>query len=331
MILVTGGTGLVGCHLMYHLLTHNRKIVALRRESSNLNPVKKVFKSYTTNYESYLKKIDWIIGDINDIDSISNAFQNIDEVYHCAAFISFESSDLEIMKKINVEGTANMVNCSIDFKVKKFCYVSSIAAIGLSTNEFTDENTEWIKTSNPYSNTKKDAEMEVWRGVHEGLNAVIVNPGVIIGNGFWKRGSGVIFTQVSRGLKYFTTGSTGFVCVTDVVNVMFQLMEKNIFSERFIIIAENLSFEKVFKLISKNLGLAPPTKKAGKLLLFIALFIDYMRSKIKSKKRRLSRSTIESTTSISHYSNSKVLDALNYKFKSIEKSIKETSQHFLDQ
>ena len=213
---------------MYHLLTHNRKIVALRRESSNLNPVKKVFKSYTTNYELYLKKIEWIIGDINDIDSISNAFQNIDEVYHCAAFISFESSDLEIMKKINIEGTANMVNCSIDFKVKKFCYVSSIAAIGLSTNEFTDENTEWIKTSNPYSNTKKDAEMEVWRGVHEGLNAVIVNPGVIIGNGFWKRGSGVIFTQVSRGLKYFTTGSTGFVCVTDVVNVMFQLMEKNI-------------------------------------------------------------------------------------------------------
>ena len=135
-------------------------------------------------------------------------------MYHCAAFISFESSDLEIMKKINVEGTANMVNCSIDFKVKKFCYVSSIAAIGLSTNEFTDENTEWIKTSNPYSNTKKDAEMEVWRGVHEGLNAVIVNPGVIIGNGFWKRGKWCdIYSSFKRSKIFYYRFN--WICLCD--------------------------------------------------------------------------------------------------------------------
>ena len=329
MILVTGGTGLVGCHLIYHLINKKKNVVALKRKSSDLNSVKKVFKSYTKNYKSVFEKIKWVNGDVNDLESLSIAFQNIEEVYHCAAFISFDHNDFKLMRKINIEGTANMINCAIDFKIKKFCYVSSIAAIGLSTNNFTDENTEWIETNNPYSNTKRDAELEVWRGVYEGLNIVIVNPGVIIGNGFWKRGSGVIFTQVSRGLKYFTSGSTGFVCVSDVVKIMFLLMEKNIFSERFIIVSENLSFEKVFKEISVNLGLKPPKARAGKLLLYIALIFDFIRSKVKSKKRRLSKSTIESTTSNSYYSNAKILKNLNFKFKRVNKSIKETSIQFL--
>lgn len=329
MILVTGGTGLVGCHLIYYLIDRKKKVVAFKRKSSDINSVKKVFKSYTKNYKSVFKKIKWVEGDVNDLESLSSAFQNIEEVYHCAAFISFDNNDFKRMRKINIEGTANIVNCSIDFKIKKFCYVSSIAAIGLSTNNFIDENTEWTETNNPYSNTKRDAELEVWRGIYEGLNIVIVNPGVIIGNGFWKRGSGVIFTQVARGLKYFTSGSTGFVCVSDVVKIMFQLMEKNIFSERFIIVSENLSFEKVFKKISVSLGLRPPKARAGKLLLNIALIFDFIRSKIKSKKRRLNRSTIESTTTNCYYSNAKILKKLNFKFKSIDKSIKETSIQFL--
>ena len=162
MILVTGGTGLVGCHLIYHLIDKKKKVVALKRKSSDLNCVKKVFKSYTKNYQSIFDKIKWVNGDVNDLESLSIAFQNIDEVYHCAAFISFDHNDFKLMRKINIEGTANMVNCSIDFKIKKFCYVSSIAAIGLSTNNFTDENTEWIETNNPYSNTKRRKRFKMW-------------------------------------------------------------------------------------------------------------------------------------------------------------------------
>ncbi|MAU63274.1 MAG: NAD-dependent epimerase [Flavobacteriaceae bacterium] len=331
MILVTGGTGLVGCNLLYFLISNNKKVIALKRSSSNIENVKKVFLSYSKNDLKLFNRINWIDGDINDLESLSNAFKNVSEVYHCAAFISFDKNDLKSMQKINVEGTANVINCAIDYKIKKLCYVSTIAAIGLSTSKFTDENTEWIDNKNPYSKTKKNAEMEVWRGISEGLNAVIVNPGVIVGSGFWKRGSGAFFTQISRGMNYYPVGKTGFICVKDVVKIMYELMDKNIFSERFILVAENWTFKKFFIKVSNSLNINPPKKKAGKILMEIALVYDFIISKIKGKRRRLNRASIESSNSSANYSNSKISSKLNYKFKKIEKSIEETCQIFKNQ
>lgn len=331
MILVTGGTGLVGCHLLYLLIKKDKKVLALHRKNSNLEKVKKVFSSYSENSQKLFAKINWIEGDINDLQSLSIAFKNIEEVYHCAAFISFDKKDLKSMKKINIEGTANMVNVSLDKKIKKFCYVSTIAAIGLSTNKFTDEETEWTDNSNPYSQTKKNAEMEVWRGISEGLNAIIVNPGVIIGSGFWKRGSGAFFTQISRGMKYYPSGKTGFICVKDVVNIMYILMNKNIFSERFILVAENWTFKKFFYKVSESLNLSPPKKEAGKTLMKIALVLDFLNSLILGKKRKLNSASVESSTSTSHYSNTKVSSKLDYDFIKIDKSIIETCEIFKKQ
>ena len=331
MILVTGGTGLVGCHLLYLLIKNNQRVVAIHRKNSNLDKVKKVFSSYSKNYNELFSKISWVEGDINDVQSLSIAFKDIEEVYHCAAFISFDKKDLAAMKKINVEGTANMINISIDKKIKKFCYVSTIAAIGLSTNKFTDEETEWSDNSNPYSQTKKNAEMEVWRGVSEGLNATIVNPGVIIGSGFWKRGSGAFFTQISRGINYYPTGKTGFICVKDVVNIMYILMKKNIFSERFILVAENWSFKKFFHKVSESLNLNPPKKEAGKILMNIALALDFLNSLFSGRRRKLNSASVESSTSTSHYSNAKILSRLNYNFIKIDQSIEETCEIFKKQ
>jgi len=328
MILVTGGTGLVGCHLLHLLIKNNKKVLAIHRKNSNLEKVKKVFSSYSEDSQDLFEKINWIEGDINDLESLSIAYKNIEEVYHCAAFISFDKRDLESMKKINVEGTANMVNIALDNNIKKFCYVSTIAAIGLSTNKYTDEETEWVDNSNPYSQTKKNAEMEVWRGVSEGLNATIVNPGVIIGSGFWKRGSGAFFTQISRGMNYYPSGKTGFICVKDVVKIMHELMEKNIFSERFILVAENWSFKKFFKEVSVSLNLNPPIKEAGKTLMTVALILDYINSLFLGKRRKLNSASIKSSTSTSHYSNNKISSKLHYNFIKIEKSIQETCKIF---
>ena len=328
MILVTGGTGLVGCHLLHLLIKNNKKVLAIHRKNSDLEKVKKVFSSYSEDSQDLFEKINWIEGDINDLESLSIAYKNIEEVYHCAAFISFDKRDLESMKKINVEGTANMVNIALDNNIKKFCYVSTIAAIGLSTNKYTDEETEWVDNSNPYSQTKKNAEMEVWRGVSEGLNATIVNPGVIIGSGFWKRGSGAFFTQISRGMNYYPSGKTGFICVKDVVKIMHELMEKNIFSERFILVAENWSFKKFFKEVSVSLNLNPPIKEAGKTLMTVALILDYINSLFLGKRRKLNRASIKSSTSTSHYSNNKISSKLHYNFIKIEKSIQETCKIF---
>ena len=328
MILVTGGTGLVGCHLLYFLTKNNKKIKALHRKNSQLDIIKKVFSYHSENYEELFEKINWIEGDINDLVSLSNAFKDITEVYHCAAFISFDSKDFKSLEKINVEGTANMVNCSLDNKIEKFCHVSSIAAIGETKIKPIDEDCEWEETSNPYSQTKYNAEMEVWRGISEGLNAVIVNPGLIIGSGFWKRGSGAIITQISRGMKYYPPGKTGFICVEDVVKIMVELMNKNIFSERFILISENWTQKKFISLVSDHLSLNPPKKRASKSLMMLALFLDFSRSLILNKRRRLSKAIIESSNSKNEYSNKKIVSKLNYKFKKIEKAIEETCLNF---
>ena len=328
MILVTGGTGLVGCHLLYSLVNENKKVRALHRKNSKTDSVRKVFSYYSKDYKKLFDKIEWIEGDINDITSLDVAFQNISEIYHCAAFISFSNQDFNAMKKINVEGTANMVNTAIDNKVDKFCYVSTIAAIGERKNMLIDEECEWKENNNPYSKTKHDAELEVWRGISEGLNAVIVNPGVIIGSGYWKRGSGAFITQISRGMNYFPPGKTGFICVKDVVKIMRELMDKNIFSERFLLVAENWTQKDFIYSVCNYLNLKSPSKKASKSIMILGLILDTARSFFLNKRRRLSSAIIKSSHSKNEYSNKKISSVLNYKFKMVEKSIKVTCENF---
>lgn len=328
MILVTGGTGLVGCHLLYSLVNENKKVRALHRKNSKTDSVRKVFSYYSKDYKKLFDKIEWIEGDINDITSLDVAFQNISEIYHCAAFISFSNQDFNAMKKINVEGTANMVNTAIDNKVDKFCYVSTIAAIGERKNMLIDEECEWKENNNPYSKTKHDAELEVWRGISEGLNAVIVNPGVIIGSGYWKRGSGAFITQISRGMNYFPPGKTGFICVKDVVKIMRELMDKNIFSERFLLVAENWTQKDFIYSVCNYLNLKSPSKKASKSIMILGLILDAARSFFLNKRRRLSSAIIKSSHSKNEYSNKKISSVLNYKFKMVEKSIKVTCENF---
>ena len=328
MILVTGGTGLVGCHLLYSLVKENKKVRALHRKNSKTESVRKVFSYYSKDYKKLFDKIEWVEGDINDITSLDVALKDINEIYHCAAFISFSNQDLNAMKKINVEGTANMINSAIDKKINKFCYVSTIAAVGERKNIMIDEECKWNENNNPYSKTKHDAELEVWRGISEGLNAVIVNPGVIIGSGFWKRGSGAFITQISRGMNYYPPGITGFICVKDVVKIMRELMDKNIFSERFLLVAENWTQKDFIFSVCNHLNLKTPQKKASKSLMILALILDAVRSFSLNKRRRLSSSIIESSHSKNEYSNKKITSALDYKFIDIEKSIKETCENY---
>jgi len=192
MILVTGGTGLVGAHLLYHLLLENNTVKAIYRKNSNLQAVKTVFGYYSTNFELLFQKIEWIEADITNVCSLEKAFENITEVYHAAALVSFTPKDYQKMRKINIEGTANIVNFCIDKKVKKLCFVSSIATIEKATHAKTiNEEEDWNleKNNYGYAITKYGAEMEVWRASQEGVAVVIVNPGIILGAGFWHNGS----------------------------------------------------------------------------------------------------------------------------------------------
>ena len=202
MILVTGATGLVGSHLLVKLLQEEKEVKALFRTEKKIEAVKNVFQHKKSIH--LFEKINWIKGDITDVPTLNIAFENITHVYHCAALISFDPNDEEVLRKVNIEGTANVVNCCIDFGIKKLCHVSSIAALG-DTREYEysiTEETEWNpeKLHGDYAISKYGSETEVWRAQQEGVDVVIVNPGVIFGYGFPTQGSGIIINKVKNGL-----------------------------------------------------------------------------------------------------------------------------------
>jgi dihydroflavonol-4-reductase len=332
MILVTGGTGLVGSHLLFKLTNNNQKVRAIYRSKEKIETVRHVFSYYTNKIDELFLKIEWVKADLNDIPKLTKAFNDITHVYHCAAYISFDPNYYYSLRQINIEGTANIVNLCISNNIEKLCYVSSIAAVGKElSDKLINEESPWNNDEDHsvYAITKYGAEMEVWRGCQEGLDVVIVNPGVIIGPGYWKLGSGSFFNRIYRGLKYYTSGTTGYVSVSDVVEIMFLLMQSDIKNERYIVVSENLSFQSFFTKIANSLNVAPPKKEASSFLLQIAWRMDWLRSKLRGKHRRLVKHSVKSIQSISNYDNSKVKRDLNFEFKSIDSSISLTNQQFL--
>ncbi|SDS50672.1 Nucleoside-diphosphate-sugar epimerase [Polaribacter sp. KT25b] len=332
MILVTGGTGLVGSHLLYHLSLQNDAIRAIYRTKSSLEKVKNVF-SYYTDDETFFNKIEWFLADITDVPAMIPAFINVKHVYHCAAFISFNPKDYRQMRKVNIHGTAIIVNLCIDAKIDKLCFVSSIAAVGNSLNSnFTTEEDEWNKEldNSGYSITKFGAEMEVWRASQEGIDVVIVNPGVILGSGFWNAGSGKLFSQVYNGFQFYTEGITGFVSEQDVVKSMILLMNSAIKNERFILVSENKIFKEIFFLIADGFSKKRPSKKIKPWQTNIFWRVAWLLSKITGKEPLLSKYSARSAHSISEYSSEKIEKSIAFKFEKTEKSIERICKNYLN-
>lgn len=335
MILVTGGTGLVGSHLLFKLLQTHNKVRAIYRRAHKLELVKKVFSYYTPDFEALFNKIDWVYADITDIPSLEVAFKDVQYVYHCAAFVSFEPDKYHLLRKINIDGTANVVNFCISHSVKKLCYISSIAAIGHQQNpqQLITEETHWNQEddNSVYAITKYGAEIEVWRGTQEGVDAVILNPGIIIGPGFWNSGgSSSLIKKIYKGMPFYTHGVTGYIDVNDVVNAMVQLMQSDIQNERFTVVSENLSFKEFQAQTALALHIKPATKEATPLILALGWRLDWLNHLLTGKRRRLSKQMTKSARNIRKYDASKIKNALGIEFKSMKDSINETCELFLE-
>lgn len=325
MILVTGGTGLVGAHLLLQLTANETEIRAIYRNEKNIRKTQSLFQLY--GKEDQFHKIQWMEGDIINVPSLEKAFQGVTHVYHCAALISYNPKDENKLRKTNIEGTANIVNFCIDYKISKLCHVSSIAALGdLKPNEtIITEETEWNPEHyhSDYAISKYGAEMEIWRGQQEGLNVVIVNPGVIFGAGFWQQGSGMFFSAVQKGFPFYTNGTTGYVSATDVASIMIQLMNSNISGERFSVIAENRTFKDIIFLIAEKLGVQKPKLEAKPWMLAVGWRLDWLSATFFNTKRRLSKYSTRSLLSSDTISNAKIKNALNFEFQHIESVITE--------
>lgn len=321
MILVTGATGLVGSHLLVQLLLENEEVKALYRSREQIEKVKNVFafKNQTVLFD----KINWVKGDITDIPTLEIAFEHVSHVYHCAALISFDPSDEAALRKINIEGTANVVNCCIAFGIKKLCHVSSITALGspkdhdVTINEQSEWNPEELHSD--YAITKYGAEMEVWRGQQEGLEVVIVNPGVIFGYGFPKRGSDAIVQLVKKGMAFYTNGTLGIVAVEDVTHCMMHLMKSTINSERFILVGENIANKNLLTFIANILHVKGPFIKATKTVTAIAWRLDWLVAKMVNRKRKITQNTAAASHATYDYDTSKIKLEMSFVFQKKEK------------
>ncbi|MFN3555060.1 MAG: NAD-dependent epimerase/dehydratase family protein [Bacteroidales bacterium] len=332
MILLTGGTGLVGSHLLYELTAAGKRVRALKRNGSQTDIVEKIFAWYNPqNYARQLELIEWAEGNISDIFSLKEALQGVKQVYHCAAVVSFVPSERPQMLKINIEGTANLINACLGAQVEKFCHCSSIAAVGRPDKGiWVDESLIW-KTSRKnsyYSISKFGAEREVWRGSEEGLNVVIVNPSVIIGPGDPNRSSARLFTTVKNGLRFYSAGATGFVDVRDVAGAMHQLMDAEIVNERYILNSENISYKKLFEIFARHAGVKPPFFKAGRVLSEIAWRLEKIRSVVTGSNPLITKETARSASSRYCFSNEKISRELAIQFRTVEESAANTAGFF---
>ncbi|GAA3914168.1 NAD-dependent epimerase/dehydratase family protein [Chitinophaga oryziterrae] len=301
MILVTGGTGFLGSNLLRKLVDVGEPVRAL----------------YRTKIPYQLKdiedKIEWVTGDILDVCTLEDVMEGVDKVYHCAAVVSFHPKNHREMMKVNVEGTANVVNLAIDAGVKKLVHVSSVAALGRAkANGVIDEENEWQESKNnsQYAVSKYLAEMEVWRANAEGLATAIVNPSIILGSGFWDDPSSMLVRNAWKEFPFYTDGVTGFTDVNDVTDVMMRLMESDIKGQRFILSAENYGYRELFTEMATRLGKKPPHIAVRPWLAEIVWRVEGIKAKLTGKKALLTKETARTAQMKVYYNNSKIQTAL---------------------
>lgn len=314
MILVTGATGFLGAELVKQLTDQNITVRAIRRSSSKIPAL---LENNTL--------VSWRIADINEPEDLADAFEGITKVYHCAATVSFDPKDKAKLLKINIEGTANIVHLCIENNVR-LLHVSSIAALGFpKKDELISEKHFWDydPKAHNYAISKYQGEMEVWRGIAEGLDAVIVNPAVIIGKNAGFNGSGAIFKLVKEGLKFYTDGATGIVDVEDVAKCMILLMESGITEERYTLSADNLHYRDFFAQIANGFGIKAPSKEAKRWMLGIAWRAAKFASLFTGKPAALTKDAARSSFNLSYYTNQKITETFNFKFKPLNQSIAE--------
>jgi dihydroflavonol-4-reductase len=334
MILVTGASGLLGSHVILNLVKKGYQVKALATKESSKLKALQIFKTYNASDEALFEKVTWCFGNITDSEFLYEVLEGIDFVYHCAAVVSFSPKEIDNMNHINVKGTEALVNMCLLRHVKKFCHVSSVAALGKNTDgSIVTEETYFVNSpqNSNYGISKYNAEREVWRASEEGLQMVIVNPSVILGPGDWLSGSSNMFSSAYKGLKYFSDGITGFVDVRDVAEIMIKLMESNIHHQRYIVCAENLPYSEVFNQMHDHFGKKRPSIKASKFLAAIVWRLEKIKALLANTNPLITRETVEAAFQQVHFSNQKVKSILNYEFIPIHQSLETICKIYLAQ
>lgn len=332
MLVVTGANGFLGSYVVCALLAKGHTVKALRRSGSSMAEFNSIAAGFFgSDHEKSLQALQWAEADLRDVLSLDKVFEGAEMVFHCAAVISFKG-DRKLLMKVNAEGTANVVNACLHAGVKKLVYASSTAALGRTdAQNLITEDTHWTEDANNtvYAESKHLAELEVWRGVEEGLNAVIVNPGIILGAGLWDKGSCRLFSNLYKGLRFYTRGINGFIGVKDVAEIMCGLAFSNVSAQRFLLVAENLSYQALFEMMAKGLGKKTPgIEIKPSWVPWISVFLKL--NTLLNPKSNLSAETLKTALKQHRYDNSRI-NALGYTLTPIADVVAETCRLYMKQ
>lgn len=322
-IFITGGTGFIGSYLLRYLVHGGyRNIRALRREGSRMDLVQDI-----------AGRIQWVEGDIADSGSLEDVMQGVKAVFHSAAMVSYDPRDRQLMKRVNVDGTANLVNASLELGVERFIHLSSISVLGGNRRDpRVDESFKWDRSAitSWYGITKFQSEMEVWRGMEEGLPCAVVNPSVVLGSGDWQgSGSSHIFHVVGKGMPFYPPGQTGFVDVRDVARFAIMLWEKDITGQRYLLNADNLTFRELFTAISNTVGKKPPFIPMQRWMGALAWRFEWLRSKMSGQRPVITRETVSASRNTLEYLNDKSR-SLGFTYIPLSQTVEETARQWLE-
>ena len=336
MIFITGGTGMLGAHLLFDLTNSGSRVRALRRKNSDLEQVRKIFSWYSDDADRLFGQIEWVEGDVLDKPGMLEALVGVDTIIHAAAKVSFDPRDHATMLHENEKGTANLVDLALELNIPRFCQVSSVAALGdYQPGVPVDETFSWKndRQRSAYSESKFLSEMEVWRGIQEGLSAVIVNPSIILGPGNWNNSSPRLFKTIGQGLKFYTSGITGYVDVRDVSLAILLLLKsedwETIKNQRYILSAENHSYQEIFNRIAVALKRPKPSIRASRLMLNLGWRVSRMISLLTGGQPTLTKETARSAVKISEFDGSKITRVIDFVYTPIAASIHDTGRIYL--
>lgn len=301
MVFLTGATGLIGSFIAENLLSNGYEVKALVRNTNN----------------SFDSRINIVEGDLLDPLLLNKEIAGCEYVIHCAAIVSFSSKMADEMMLINIEGTRNIVNASLLNNVKKLVHISSIAAIGRDEkSDIITENTAWTDSemNTNYAKSKYLSELEVWRGVEEGLNSIILNPSVVLGVGNWNKSSSKLFKYVFDEKPFYTNGNLNVVDVRDVASLTIKALESNIVNERYIVSNTTLTYKNFFEELADRFHKKAPSILVSPLMAAIAWRVEWLKSLFTNKEPLVTRETARQSRSQYVYINDKVIADFNHQF-----------------
>lgn len=322
---------MVGAHLLYRLTSGGQAVRAVYRGQARWDLTRRIFSYYTDEVEKLWQKIEWVQLDLMDVPALSDALKSMQQVYHCAAMVSFDPSDREKLMEVNLTTTANVVNCCLEHRVEKLVHVSSVAALGREAGKkLIDEKSHWTdsEANSAYARSKYQSELEVWRGTQEGLNAAIVNPSIILGPGEWEDGSGKLFDTIGSGFKFYTHGVNAYVDVRDVARAMTDLMASDITDERFVLAPENREYKEVFEIIARELGVKGPSIHARPWMGNIVWRLEKLRTSIFGGTSNVTRETARTAHQTNRYNSDKIRKKLGFDFTPLETSVRDFTNFY---